>query len=480
MSEYRNFVGSSYTSQSPIVDAERCLNWYVEKSESAGAKVPLALYPTPGLQVFATANDAPGRGFYETEGRVFAVIGGRLQEINADGSLTERGVVTIGDLPATIHGNGDVGNELLVTSGGNGYVFNMLTNVLSIIPALAGTSDMGEYLDGFFISLERATSTFRISDLADGTVWDPLQAQQRTASTDRWQSVLVSNRDIWLFGSKTTDVWNDTGAAPFPFTPIPGANIEWGIAAADSAAVLGSPIWLSASREGSGIVLQASGYNVRRISTHAVELAISTYTRIDDARAWVYQEIGHSFYCLTFPTARATWCYDAATQLWHERAYWNTRTAEEEAWRPYLHVLAFGRHLALDRLTGAIYHQSVNFGSDVDGAEIRRLRRAPHVQAGSAKPTLVVHAFAVDLQNGLGIPSGQGVNPLMMLRVSKDGARTWGIERHCEAGRQGEYILRTTWEQLGSGRDIVFEVAVSDPIPWRLAGADLDVTRCAY
>jgi hypothetical protein len=472
-----NFIGPSYRSQSPVADAERCVNYYVEIAEAPGAKGRMFLYPTPGVQVFASVSDSPGRAFKNINGRVFAIIGPTLYELLSTGATINRGTVLTDPSPATIWGNGDVADQLFITSAGASYIFNLNTNVLSPVAIGALTRvDMGAYLDGYFMALDRSTSAFAISNLADGTTWNALQFQQRNAFADHWQTILVANRDVVLIGSETTDIWQDTGAQPFPFQPVPGANIEWGTAAPFSAAILGSPVWLGASRDGTGIVLQLVGYAAKRISTHAVERAIQSYPDVSDAVGWVYQEDGHLFYVLSFPSAQATWCYDAATQLWHERMYWDVVRAEEQATRQQWHVYAFGQHLVLDRATGTIHTASITLGSDVDGAAIRRMRRVPHVQA-LGRPMLFLHNFEVDLENGLGLPVGQGSDPMAMLRMSHDGARTWSAERWTSVGKQGNYLARVQWNQLGSGRDNVAELTMSDPIPWRLIGASLDYTQ---
>lgn len=474
---YQNFVGPSYRSQSPVADAERCVNYFVEFMEATGAKGRMALYPTPGVELFASVNDSPGRAFRNVNGRVFAVIGPTLYELLSTGAVLTRGTMLTDTSPATIWGNGDVADQLFITSGGLGYLYDLVGNTLApvSIPALTSV-DMGAYIDGYFLALDRSTSTLAASDLANGGTWAALQAQQRNAFADRWQTLLVSNRDIVLAGSETTDIWQDSGAQPFPFTPVPGANIEWGTAAPFSMAILGSPIWLGASRDGTGIVLQMSGYTPKRVSNHAIERAIQSYDDVSDAVGWVYQEEGHLFYILTFPSAQATWGFDASTNLWHERPYWDTVRAEEQASRQQYHVFAFNQHLVLDRSTGNIYAASVNFGSDVDGVAIRRQRRCPHVQA-TGRPTLFLHNLEIDLENGLGLPAGQGSDPTVMLRMSYDGARTWSSERWTSAGPQGVFLPRICWDQLGSGRDIVAEVTMTDPIPWRMMGATLDFTQ---
>jgi hypothetical protein len=78
--------------------------------------------------------------------------------------------------------------------------------------------------------------------------------------------------------------------------------------------------WLGRDRRGQGIVYRANGYAGVRISTHAVEWQIQQYADLSDAIGYTYQQDGHSFYVLVFPSANITWVYDAATQAWHERA----------------------------------------------------------------------------------------------------------------------------------------------------------------
>ena len=87
------------------------------------------------------------------------------------------------------------------------------------------------------------------------------------------------------------------------------------------------------------------------------------------------------------------------------------------------------------------------------------------------------HAFQIELETGLGLSSGQGVDPQAMVRWSDDGGHTWSHEHWVSAGAEGNYGARAIWRRLGMGRDRVFEVVVSDPIPWRIMSAFIDVSR---
>ena len=84
--------------------------------------------------------------------------------------------------------------------------------------------------------------------------------------------------------------------------------------------------------------------------------------------------------------------------------------------------------------------------------------------------------FEVELETGLGLSgTSQGSDPMVMLRWSNDGGQTWGNEHWLSAGKIGEYRARVHDHRLGYSRDRVWELTVTDPIPWRLVDAWLEV-----
>lgn len=476
--DFPGFVGPTYVSQSRNINAEECINLFVHVLDSQSSKSRMALFPTPGLDLFATAPISPNRGSFAQDGRAFALIGYGFFEVASDGTLTQHGTVAVDTNNGSIASSGDLGGELCIASAGSVYIFDLVTNTFSA--AISGlTAHIVGYLDGYFLGLDIETSTLRISEYADGLTWDPLQFRTRSSSPDKWKSMVVSsNREIWLIGSESGEVWNNAGTFPFPFRPIPNVSFNQGTSTSFSLSPLANTVaWLSSNRDGQGMVMMADQYAPRRISNHAVEYAIQGYVRagidISDATSMSYQENGHTFFVLTFPSAE-TWVYDLTTGMWHKRGYWNVATAQYEAWRPGFHMYAFDRHLVSDRLTNKIYSMSSDNYLDVDDAYIRRLRRTPYLQTGNKQTRF--HRLELEMQRGIGLASGQGSDPMVMLRYSNDGASTWGNEMHASAGRMGEYGIIVDWARLGMGRNRVFETSMSDPVPWQIAGAYIEAT----
>lgn len=466
MPPLQGFCGPSYLSQSRIASPERCMNWYPELIEVPKAEFQVVLYPTPGLTSFGTMTQSPCRGMFEEQDRVWTIGGTRLFEFtSAGGAGTDRGAVVVDSNPATFCSSGDYGGQVFITTGTRGYILTLSTNVLTQ-PVNAVT--MGGYVDGYFVALDAVTSTLRISALADGATWT--QTAQRTAGADRWVALFVNHREIWLFGPKTSEVWYDAGTSPFPFLLYPGSFMEVGCAAGFSVASLdNSVVWLGRDKNGRCMVWRASGYRPQRISTHAVEFAMQGYTTVSDAVAFSYQDQGHSFYVLTFPSANATWVYDAATQLWHERGYWNVADIRFDAYRPMYHCFAFNRHLVGDRDGFTMYEMAISQYADVGGDALRRLRRGPIIEHDGRWLTWDDVEFV--LEPGIGLASGQGVDPQAMFRFSTDGGFTWSNMRLTTPGAMGNYDTRMMFRQMGRGRRFVPELAVSDPVPWRVIGA---------
>lgn len=476
--EYPAFCGGSFVSQSPIADGERTVNWYAERIEAPGATTQVALYPTPGVETITTSVTTGGRGHFAQGGREFAVIGAVLYEVSSGGTLTSRGTMTIDPNPATLCTNGDGGDQLFVTSGTNGYILTLSTNVFTQVRT--GGTTMGAALDGYFLALDADTSTVYLSDLLDGTTWDPTQFAQRSIQSDPWIALKVLDRFVWIFGTETSEVWYNAGTFPFPFAPHPSGLVNYGTAAAFSPEVVtGSLIWLGATADGVGPVLRTQGFTPEVIGHAALQVTLSGYDTLSDGIGDAYQDLGHTFYLLTFPTANATWAFDASVTIdlppalrWAERGTWISESNRYDAWRPLYHVFAFGEHRMLDRSSGALYRMASTFGTDADSRPIRRLRRAPALWSENAK--LYVSAFEVHLEPGLGLTTGQGSDPQVAFRHSRDGGKTWSAERWRSAGALGQYSTRTRWTRCGSGRRWMPEVVVSDPIPFRLTGASVE------
>lgn len=471
--DYPGFVGASYQSQSINADAERLVNFYVENMEVPNASVRSVLYPTPGFTTINSVGIGPGRAHLFVADREFAVIGSTLYDISFDGqTMTSLGTVGIDANPATISYNGDAGGQLFITSGGNGFCFDLATSVLTQITALNGIATMGDFVDGFFLAMNSNTGTWYISAIYDGTSWTTgTDFAQRSIASDLWRALKVQGRYIWLLGDQTSEIWYNSGGASFPFTPhTSGGYIPYGVAAPFSVATDASSItWLSTTRTGGVRVCRSEGFTPEEISTFPIQTTFADYD-LAYASGDTYHDRGHNFYMIHIPRENISWGWDAQTRTWAERGTWNPTLDAFGVSRARHHVYAWGEHRWLDAVNGAVYKMDPNVGTDVDGLLIRRIRRAPHLSTSGTDLNFYA-GFELDLETGLGVTTGQGSDPQVMLRTSDDGGKTWGAEMWRSAGKIGNYERRVQWNRLGAGRRRVFEVTMTDPIPWRIMNA---------
>ena len=126
---YQGFIGATYGGDARHLDAEQCINLYPEPTGAPGTtpKRPLVFRHTPGLKAFGTAGSGPVRGIFYDPGveRLFCVSGGEFYEIGAGGAATKLGDVATGILPVTWASNGVGGQQIMFTSGGRGYIFDL-------------------------------------------------------------------------------------------------------------------------------------------------------------------------------------------------------------------------------------------------------------------------------------------------------------------------------------------------------------------
>jgi hypothetical protein len=311
-------LGSSYVARSVNAADARMVNLFPEVVPEGG-KEPGFLNRAPGLQLLANMGDGPIRGLWQFGGYGYAVSGETLYKIDAIWNTTAIGTVSGSSGPVSMSDNG---TQLFIACNGPSFIYNSLTLAFAQItdPDFPGAVTVG-YLDGYFVFNEPNSQRLWITQLLDGQSIDPLDFASAEGSPDGLVAILIDHREAWLFGTNSVEVWYDSGAADFPLTPVQGAFNEVGCIAAFSVAKLDNGIfWLGADARGRGIVYRANGYTAQRVSTHAVEWQIQQYGNMSDAIAYTYQQDGHSFYVLIFPSANTTWVYDVATSLWHERA----------------------------------------------------------------------------------------------------------------------------------------------------------------
>jgi hypothetical protein len=438
--------------RSPASTSERLINWYVEKAPEK-ARYPLVLHPTPGLLLFATVGTGPIRGMLSFAGALWVVSGPSLYVIDNNGVAIEVGA---------IGGSGHVymienGIHLGIATDGPSYA----ANLDGIIPLPEGSFVGAAYQDGYGIFAKGGTETFWITGIDDMTTIGALDFSSTDAFADYLMGCVSDHRELWLFGRDTVEVWNNTGDAAFPFARTQGGFIERGCAASASIAKANNMVlWLGNDRN----VYAAQGYQPQSMSPPEIANIIEQQSDVSSCRATVYSQGGHTFYPISF--GGRTLALDLTTGAWHERSSGGSR------WRAGTTAYQWEKTFAGDYENGNVYELSLSTHTDNGDPIIRQSVSAP-IHVGGLRASMA--SLEIEMEVGVGLVSGQGSDPEIMVDWSDDDGHTWSNQRVAKIGKAGERKTTVRINRLGSFRRRAIRITSSDPVPLHIVDAWADI-----
>jgi hypothetical protein len=451
------FLGQSYSSRSPVLATQTAINIYPVVNETKGSDVG-GFYGTPG-RVAKFTGSGEVRGLWDAEGTRYAVIGNTVWSLDTSWNGTVVGTLPNSSSKVSMVDNG---TQLAIAhQDGMHWATIGSTGLAAVANAPSGAILTTQ--DEYVIFTEGIGGEWGITALGDLSTINPLDIATAEGAPDNLASVSSLHEEVWLFGDETTEIWDDTGAAFFPFQRASGGFIEIGCCARLSVVKLSNSImWLGRDTNGRAVVYRANGYLPVRVSTHAIEEAIQAYSTVSDCFAYGYQEEGHAFYVMSFPTGDQTWVFDLTTEWWHQRATQDTSGVLHMD-RPNCYVNWSGMHVVGDASNGNIYQSSVLLTTD-NGTPVYRERAWEHATDDHLKQRV----DSMELVALMGDGDGSGGAPIVWLQVSQDAGQSWGYERQRTLGPIGARKARARWRRLGAGRDTVYRIAtnMSNRVSW--------------
>lgn len=372
--------------------------------------------------------------------------------------------MTVTAITAGTAGNG-IGTTETMASGSFG-AGTLLTGANYTVTAMTDTDFPGAssiaFGDGYILFTVPDSGQWGILGLYDVTTYDALDFTTAETSPDKNKRVIVDHGEAFIFGDRTIEPYSNQGVADFPFVRVPGGRIERGCAAAAAVAKMDNSVYFVGDDR---IVYRLDGYKPARVSTAAVEEALrkATTAEVTAAEAWTYALGGHHVYVLSFGTQ--TWCLDGETGFWHQRKSGTTGAAAR--WRCQWGVMAHGKMLVGDSDGGNLGELDLDTHTEFSTAR-RVVARTPTIDAEGGR--VVMHTIELDMEMGVGLASGQGSAPLVMMRTSDDGGKTWSPERTASIGALGNNTVRARWNRCGSFLTRIVEFAISDPVKVTLFG----------
>ncbi len=450
-------LGSSYSSRSGEVNSQQTVNMW-PKFTKPGSKAPIVLYPTAGRTLFATSSNSPNRGSgIIFNGKAYFVSGDSLIEIDSSGVLTSKGTLTSTSGRIEIKGGR---SYLVIVDGVSGYTFDGTTFAKITDPDFPANPSHVTNLDDYFIVNKGSSDEFYISAPDNPTSWAALDFEAASAVPDNADALTSNNKDLYIFGAASVQVYYNSGNNLFPFTAYTGGTLDFGILAKHSLFESSSGIFFLATSEEGGIaVVQLNGFQAKIISDD-IEWDLQNFSTVTDAEGYVYRIGSRSIYNITFPTENRTFEYIVESQSWIERKKLGiTRdVANGHAFLGTKNIVGSsesGNYFLLDE---GVYTNS--------GEAVERIRvtQPIHYEHNQIRFSSVV----LEVESGVALASGNGSAPVVEMRYSDNGGRTWSSSAVASMGLSmgliGEFNTILEWHKLGTARSRIFEFKVTDPV----------------
>ena len=463
-----HFGVNSYKAKSGLISAERMLNCYSEITPQT-SPFPNMVLGTAGLTVWKdTGVSLPVYGMRVMGENLYVVVCDKVYKIDSSKTVTLLGNITT-----------EIGNVIMTDNGDqvtiqlpNGITYYCTPTASSLAQITDGDfNDSGSVttLDGFTISALLNSNEFQWSDVNTTQNWNALNAATVEANSSKIVRVYQNNLELWFFKEDIIQVFYNTGSGSPLFQRKEGVYIEKGCASKYSVATMDNSFFFLGNDR---IVYQTIGYQLEPISTFPISQEIETYTTIDDAIGFTYVQDGHKFYCLTFPSANKTWEYDITTELWHERESVNNG-GKDGRWRANCQAYFAGKNLIGDFETGIIYEIDPDVYKENE-AVIKREIIGTTMFKNFARMSL--NKFVVMMDTGVGIATGQGINPQLVGRFSDNGGKTYTDELWQPIGAEGSFLTEVFWTKIGGkARSFIAKLNYSEPTKFHIVGAFVEV-----
>lgn len=537
------FAAQSYPSRVTQLDAQRCINMYVERSPP-DAQTQVPVLGCPGMRQLGAMGTGPIFGMHVMNNVQYVVSGQQLFSLNPDGGTILIGSVGVSGLVSMA----DNGQQVVMVDGQTGWIYQpggigLTTSVAAAfgdqqitVSQITGTVNVGDilnipldsgaiqqatvtsvsgttilfagavllgpvsvgavvkdlanvvgqitspnflpaytvcYFDGYFIFSAVGSNQFFLSALFDGTMYSTLDRASAEANSDYVQAVVNFHEQLLIFGQVSTEFWYNSGGVTFPFSRFDGAYLQRGLASPRAVCQEDNTVfWLGED----GIFYRLDKFSPVRISTHGCETAWEKYATINDAIVFNYTLAGHKMIVVTFPNAPdggATWVWDISSGLWHERESWSTQNTTLGRWRVNCAANIFGEVLLGDSILGVVAVADFDVFTEY-GNTMRALIVSPPIQKDRKR--VFMSRFEIAVQAGVGLTTGQGSDPQVMLDWSDDGGVTWSmLQKWRSMGRIGEYLQRLRWLKMGQSRERVLRLQITDPVRRNIISVNLDI-----
>ena len=458
-----NLTGGTYKHQSRPLSSQVTRNFWPQQQQDASTKSPYVLTSFPGKKLFGTVTGSSDRGMLEHRGVLYKVTDTTLYTVDSAGTHTSRG--TIPGVAHTIMAG--IGNSVVIVTEGipyewNGSTLTVGTDIDFETPNSCAHLNNQMLYDG-------DADRFVSSNVGAALTINSLNYATAESNADDLQRVYVHDQNVYMLGDKTIEVWWNSGVGQPPFDRVEGGISQVGLGALFSVASTRDWFYFFGH---DNQVYRANGANVQPVFTDALAREIAAFSITADAKGIAYYFEGQWMYEITFPTADRTFCHPEGGETF-ELSSGNDGGKNIAS----SHSFAFGKNLVGDVDSGNIYELDVDTFTD-NGAAIVRTRDTGSLHGellGAPGKRIEMNSFSLIMETGVGLLSGQGQDPKIVLSFSDDGGRTFNTVGAGTIGKLGQFQHKVEWFALGSFYERIIRLQISDPVYVTIYSATADL-----
>lgn len=481
------------------------MNGYVDE-KGAIVKRPGLRY---GQNLLGTAQNVNGLFWWDDKSQLIAVCDSSVVGCYADtsfrlaGSPYSAGANIVARVRPTFTTDGT--NVFFANGNKINYVQDVnVSTTVSQIGSNAPTSvtQLG-FIDGYIIANSVNSNRWYWSNVNDYTTWNALNFASAQGVPDPVNVIRVLNRQIYLFGRRSIEIWENDGSTPF--ARVSNGLIETGCIAPYSVVTTEDGfIFLDNKRHfmefKSGVLsrisspydkfIQDLGSSI--VSNPASNTAIGVVDYISDCIGDELFIGGSRFYVFTFPQIDKTICYNYTAKTWSEWGTWELGDASGGA--PLTYSRWVGNCAAYSpswgiNLIGHIKLTKHGWGNETDVLVLdpKDYYDTDVSFAGSAVPMkFEVKTGHWDHRNSgrkrsnevrVRMKRGQaatGAGPTLILQVNDDN-KGWGNEIQMNLGEAGDNEIVARARPMGIYRTRQYRLYTTDAVPVIVVKAEEDV-----
>ena len=456
-------AGPSYESRSKPLSSQRTVNLYPQQNQ---VDESYTLMSFPGLKVESGFNDnSTGRGLTRMKEKLYRVKGGELFEVGAFGGHTSKGEISNND--KCIFSNDGV--NLFIVTNGEVYVYSSDTDLVK---------DLTSFFNAPVLSVDYINEQFLFT-LSFATVMTTFDNVTKTLSSigeidaitrpDDLVRDFVFEQTIWRCGVRTMEAWYNSGAGTPPISRIEGQIFDTGLAAIHSISQNDDAFyWLGSDYS----IYRARGGTKERISHDGISNKLSKID-VSNAVGNCFTLEGQNFYSLKVGNLTYAVNESLGQMGWFELS----SGLNGDAWQGVSIIDCYGKLWVDDQANGNIYTLDLDAFTN-NSLPIRRERVTVPITGaivGVKGKRIQMSRVEFTMESGVGLITGQGEDPKLIIEASYDGGKTWAHEGWAELGRLGDNTHRVEWFNISNFTEIMIRISLTDPVPLFIYSGVIDL-----